>query len=381
MLAAHRPLARMLVKSRAAALGVELDFDDLDVSLDSVHLTRARATLLGVKGVRVTTDAITLATSGLDLVSAEAQGVSVSVEGPATERVLDLAAWSGEHADTYRVPGSAKDVRLEWRAHAAAPAWITMTGGSMSGDGKIAELKATTTAFGVPMGTVGASVAVDASGVTIEAGEKPGGHAPVHATLHTSTRPPTFAVTLRPVETSALGAALGVTLPPSAVVASGHAELTLGHAPSGITGAASLELDGWVPQHPKVLDGIVYGKKTTFESRLQLAEDRASIKLDDIEVRVGKLVLKGAGKVADDSHHTMLRAELSGPIPCSELARGTASNELPGLLGELAGEVAQRAVTGTATVNVSVEADARNLAAAKVTPKVSVGCQLKVPGL
>jgi hypothetical protein len=217
--------------------------------------------------------------------------------------------------------------------------------------------------------------------VTLEAGKKPGAQAPIHATLHTSARPPTLTVALRPVDLTALGAAIGVALPTHAATLSGHADLTLGHGASGVAGTTSLEIDGWVPQHPKVLDGIIYGKKTTSHAHVQVAEDHATIKLDDVEVRAGKLVLKGSGTMADEAHHPMLRLELTGPIACSELATRTASSELPGLLGEIAGEVAGRTVSGTATVNVSVEADAKNLAAAKMTPKVSQGCQLKLPGL
>jgi ADP-dependent NAD(P)H-hydrate dehydratase / NAD(P)H-hydrate epimerase len=332
--------------------------------------------------VRIAADEMTLATSGLStLESVDARGVAVSVEGPATDRILDVAAWASKNAGALHVPASAKDVKLEWRANADAPAWLTMTGGSMTGDGKTAELKAATTAFGVPMGVVRAAVVVDVSGVTLEAGKKQGVEAPIQAKLHTSARPPTLGVTLRPVELAALGAAMGVALPTHAATLSGHADLTLGHGASGVAGTASLEIDGWVPQHPKVLDGIVSGKKTTSHAHLQVAEDRATIKLDDVEVRAGKLALKGSGTMAEEAHHPILRLDLSGPIPCAELARGTASNELPGLLGEIAGEVAGHTVSGAATVNVSVEADAKNLAAAKITPKVSVGCQLKLPGL
>jgi hypothetical protein len=194
-------------------------------------------------------------------------------------------------------------------------------------------------------------------------------------------RPPTLAITLRSVEVAALGAALGVTLPNRPIVASGRADLTLAAPPAGITGTASLELDGWVPQHPKVLDSILYGKKTQVRGRITLAEDRASARLDDLEVDAGKLALRGAGTLAPEERRTMLRVELAGLLPCSELARGTAANELPGFLGEIAGEVAHRAVGGSATVKVRVEAEVHDLANAKVTPTVSAGCALKLPGL
>jgi hypothetical protein len=380
-IAAKGPLTRRLVKSRAAELGIELDFDELEGGFGAVQIRNARLGLMGVQGVRVTATTLRLATRWLTVTSAEATEVGVAIEGSAGERVIELAAWSGAHADAYRVPMSATGVRLEWRARTDAAPWLVMTGGNATMDGEHATFAAPTTAFGVPLGTVGAQFTVDASGVSLDLGKTQGAEPPIHADLKTSARPPSISIALRPVELASLGTALGVTLPNRAITAAGRADLTLAAPPAGIGGTAQLELDGWMPQHPKVLDGIMHGKKTQIRGRLALAEDHASARLDDLEVRAGQLVLRGSGTLAEEGKRTMLRLELQGPLACSELARGTATNDLPGLLGELAGEVAHRVVSGSATVKVTVEADARDLAAAKVTPRVSVGCQLKMPRL
>ncbi len=256
-----------------------------------------------------------------------------------------------------------------------------MSGGSLTADGKTTRFLATaSSAFGIPTGAMSATLAVDASGLTLEAGKKPGGEAPVVATLHTSARPPELNVLLRPVDVAALGTALGIALPARGGVASGHVDLTLGRAPAGVTGSASLDLDGYVPAHPRALDGILFGKKTTLRTRLRVTEDRASIHLDDLDLRAGKLAMKGSGTVTEEGNHAMLRAELKGPIPCSDLARAATGEEL-GALGSLAGELLGRAVSGSALVTVSIEADARNLAAAKVRPKVGAGCEVRLPGL
>jgi hypothetical protein len=384
LLAARGLLVERVVRWRAAALGVDLDFDDLELDGGGVRLSRVRASLDGVRGLRVTAGTVRLGTSWLSVTSVAAEGVSVAVEGPASDRILDLASWSSEHADTYRLPGTASGVRVEWRAREGTPAWLTMGGGSLTTDGKSARfLAATTSAFGVSMGAVGASFAVDAAGVTIEAGKKAGGEAPLTANLRTasgSQSSPELSVTLRPVELSALGSALGLSLPARGAIASGRADLTLGRAPGGASGTASLELDGWVPPHPQALDGLVFGRKTTLRSRLRVSEDRATVRLDEIELHAGRLALKGSGTIAEEGSHAMVRLELSGPIACAELVRAVAKEEL-GVLGSLAGDMAQRVVGGTTVVSVSVEADARDLGAAKVTPKVGVGCAVKLPGL
>ncbi len=393
ILAAHRPLLGVLVRHRAAALGFDLDFDALAPSLDEVRLTHARVGLTGVRGVHVTATSARLTRRGLSLAAVDADGVVVSIEGTPGERVLDVASWSGEHQDTYRLRGAAHDVRLEWRARADTPAWLTMSGGTFTTDGTTARFVATSTsAFGVPTGPVGASFAVDAAGVTIEAGKRDGGDAPVVATLKTAAHPPTLSVTLRPVELSALGTALGLALPgddgnrallhnAGHAVASGHADLTLGRAPAGVSGTAALELDGWTPPHPKTLDGIVFGNKTAVSSHLRLSEDRATVKLDNLEVRAGRLDLKGGGTIIEEGNHALVHLEVAGPIPCSELARSMAKDELGGLFGGLAGDLAGRAVGGSATVTVAIDADSRDLGAAKVKPRVGLGCELKLPGL
>lgn len=379
--AARSALVGMLVQNRASALGIDLDFDDLERTASGAKLSGVRISLSGVRGVRVTATTVRVVTSWLSVTSADADGVAVTVEGPLSDRVLDLASWSGEHPGVYGIRGSAGGVRVEWRARADAPAWLTMSGGALSADGKSARFVATTTsAFGVPLGPVGASFVVDGAGVTIEAGKTAHGEAPLSAVLRTAARPPELRVTLRPVELSVLGTSLGISLPHGAT-ASAHADLTLGKAPAGVSGTGAVEIDGWVPPHPKLLDGVIFGNKTTLRSKLHVTEDRAAVKLDDLEVRAGKLDMKGAGTVTEQGKTAAVKLELKGPIPCADLARSAAKDELGGVLGGLAGDLAGRAVGGSAIVTVLVDADARDLGAAKVTPTVGNGCELKLPGL
>jgi hypothetical protein len=97
-------------------------------------------------------------------------------------------------------------------------------------------------------------------------------------------------------------------------------------------------------------------------------------------VRAGRLDLKGSGSVADTARHPIVHLDLSGPVPCADLAR-MAGQELGGLLGGIAADLGGGMVGGSATLSVSVEADPHDLGAAKVKPRVGVGCGLKLPGL
>src|SRR5262245_10784355 len=84
----------IVVRRRAAALGVVLDWDDLQIGDEVVKLRGARATLAGVDGVEIRADRVRVGRRGMDVTSVDAERVTVEVEGSATDRVLELADWS-----------------------------------------------------------------------------------------------------------------------------------------------------------------------------------------------------------------------------------------------------------------------------------------------
>jgi hypothetical protein len=163
-------------------------------------------------------------------------------------------------------------------------------------------------------------------------------------------------------------------------VASGRVALTLGKrgGSEAIQGSADLLLDGWTPPHPRELSSVITGKRTTLASKIGVAANRSKVSLTDIVLRAGKFELKGAGAVTRAGDHATARLDLKGPIACADLVRSAAKDRF-GFLGELAGEAASGATTGSVVVNVAVEADSRDLRAAKIQPKVGIGCGLKLP--
>lgn len=382
LVGAYRPLLGAFVRHRAAGLGVELDFDQVSWGGGALALRHARATLEGVHGFTVDADRMRVATSGLDVTSVAAEGVAVSIDGSATDRVLELAAWSGEHADAYHLAGSASDVRVAWRATEGAAPWLTATGGRLDSDGKGARFQAAAASVGaVPIGQVGVSWTTDATGVSLDVGKGAAGEAPITARVSTTPRPPRVEVTLRPVKLESLGASLGLALPAPGAVASGKLELVLGKRGSAeaIDGSAQLLLEGWTPPHPRELNGIITGRKTSIAGKLRLAEDRSKITLEDVVVRAGRLELKGAGAITRAADHAVAKVEVAGPIACVELARSAAREDL-GVLGGLAGDLAGATVEGSVSVDVTIDADSRDLRAAKVHPRIGNGCGLKMPG-
>ena len=372
------------MRHRAAAIGVALDFDQVSWGSGALELRHARATLEGVQRLTVAADVVHVARAGLDVTSVDAEGVVVSIDGSATDRVIELATWSGEHAEAYGLPGSASDVRVDWRTQEGATPWLTASGGSLRSDGKSARFQAVAASVGgVPVGQLGVGWTTDATGVSLDVGKGAAGEpsAPIAARVTTTPRPPRVEVTLRPVKLESLGASLGLALPAPGAVASGQLELVLGKrgGAEAIEGSAHLLLDGWTPPHPKELNGIIAHKKTSIAAKLHLAADRSKITLSDVIVRAGKLELKGSGAITRAGDHAVARLEIAGPIACAELARSAAREDL-GVLGGLAGELAGGAVEGSVSVDVTIDADSRDLRAAKVHPRIGVGCGLKMPG-
>jgi hypothetical protein len=377
--AAQVPLVSAYVRHRATKLGVDLGFAELELRRDAVRLREATATLDGVRGVELTAGRFKLRTSGLEVASVDASEVRVEVEGSPTDRLLELSTWASEHGETYRLPGSARDVQARWRAAKGAAPWFTATGGSLDSDGREARITASSASLGgVALGAVSATFAVGQGAVTLELGKGASGEAPVRASLTTGGPAPRLDLTLRPVHLDALGAALGVSAPVPGAVASGQAQLTLGGSGAAATGSASLLLEGWVPPHPRELDGVVSGKRTTISAaKISVAADHGRITLGEVVVRAGKLELKGSGTVAREADHTVAQLDLGGPVACADLARNVAKKEL-GFLGEIAGDLAQGAVVGSVRIDVAIEIDSRDPKNPKVKPRVGVGCKLKL---
>jgi hypothetical protein len=377
---AYRPLLGVFARHAAASRGVDLDFDHIELGGGGLLVQNARFGLTGVGGLGVTADELRLTTRWLAVTSVHAEGVKVDVEGSATDRVLELAAWSGDHADTFRTTGWARPMHVTWRARAGDAPWLDVSEGWLrSKDGQVSFGAHTASVGGVPVGALDATLRVDGTGVTLEAGRGPTGDAPILAKVLTSARPPRVEITLRPVKLDALGAAMGLAFPAPGAVASGQAELVLGDRDGGeaVTGSASLVLQGWVPPHPKELNGVVSGKATTLSTKLAVAADHARVTLSELTVRAGSLALKGTGTIDRAGDHATAKLALAGAIACAELVRSAAREDLGGL-GQLMGDVASGAVKGSATIDVTVEADSRDLKDAKVKPRVGVGCGLKL---
>lgn len=385
----YAPLVRYLVQRETQRLGFLVSYDRITLSdfFSRAELHGVRVDLDGVRGLHADVDDVAVDLDGFRAKRIVTAGVRVAVEGSATDLVLDLGAWSNGHPDLYRVPGEGSRVAIAWASAPGEAPWLALKDGALSSSGVDATFRTpSATVAGLPIGAVGAAWSDAEATITVGLGSESIAVAPIRVELHPKEQPATAALTLRPIKLASLGAPLGLALPalvPRDAVAEGSAALTLGtRAGRGvIEGTASFKLTGWVPPHPRELGGIVYGDHTTFATRLTVSEDHRKVTLSETAVTAGALKLKGGGTVERRDAYALSALDLKGSIPCSDVARSAVASDWGDLAGQLAGSVARIAVDGSVAIKVHVEADTRDLKAAKLTHEVGVGCGLRMPKL
>lgn len=371
--ASYRPLARWWILREARARGVELEFSEMSLGLEKIVLSEARAKLDGVQGVSLRADAVTIALVDLQPSRLDGRGVQVAIEGPLEERIGALSAWTRAHDDAMRVP-AAGDVRVTW-----AP-WFSASGrGTSVGDGS-GQFEGEAAFEGTKLGLATVRWARGAP-VLVGMGKGDPAVAPLRAALEIDKKPMAATITLAPLAVDVAATALGLAAPPTlrGARAEGTARVTLGTPESkGMPqGEATLEVTGWVPPHPRELDGIVFGKKTKLGASFEITPDLAEVRMTKATLEAGAFRLTGRGTVNRQKDHASLRMDLSGAIPCSELGVSVVKNHVSGLLGDLLGGAARMGLGGTAKIAVRVTADTRKLDDAKVDQSVVLACTLR----
>ncbi|MFO0546973.1 MAG: hypothetical protein U0271_01230 [Polyangiaceae bacterium] len=160
-------------------------------------------------------------------------------------------------------------------------------------------------------------------------------------------------------------------VPPMTV--SGSAIVDLANASGDPELSLDLTLEGWVPPHPKELDGVVFGNRTKVSGRVR--RDGLSIGLAELKVEAGALKLKGDGSVSMLGRR-VANITMSGTIPCKDLATSVLSAHLGGAAGMLAGQLANGRVNGDAAVTITAEVPLKDIEDATITPTATLSCSL-----
>ena len=385
------PMARRMAVQRADEHGVVLEPGELSLGLGRVTVLGSRFHLKGLPAVRGTLRELRVSLRGTHPVGVKLRGVEVEAIGSAPTLALGVTEWTKRYPQTFRMPTEADEVTLVWRKAPKADPWLTLAGGAVRRDGATTHFSANKSVLGVcsekddgapvcpDLGKIGAAWTGDEAQVAIGLGADDLGRAPVRLEVRHALAEPTATITLSPVDLARLAGPFGAKLPMKNVTASATIDLTLPKGLEGgvVTGSLDTKLKGYVPPHPRELDGLVFGDTTTLVAKLRVDEARERAELSEVKVIAGAFELRGSGSVFREEAHGALRLDLSGSLPCSALAGSAVDSHLGRVLGGIAGQLARGLVKGNVAVTVAIAARSDDLENAKVTKKIGVGCGLR----
>lgn len=392
-----QPALHERILAEARKRGFELQMESFSVDLDRVVLRNATVRPVGVRGLASRADTVTLGLSGLTwralfrssdaitLTDVDVDGADVHVLGSAPALALELSRWSEQYPVAYDLPARARGVALGWRSSPEQAPWLLITEGRVTREGGDAKFHAgSASALGRHLGPVGSSWSKKDGRIVMGFGQANPAEAPVHLEILLEAPEPLARIELRRTPLEALTGALGFALPLDAkaqqameVAARAEIELPPSLAPSVVHGTLDVTLFGFVPPHPVELQGFLFGDRTTFQTRLTVSEDQATVQLTDVQVAAGAFVLKGEGVVERRADHAGIHLRLSESLPCAALAGAAAETRLGRHWASLTKQLLQKFMQGSVQVMVRIQADSRDLGAAQVTRHIGIGCGLE----
>ncbi len=370
------------VLATAAAEGVTLEPKDISFGWGWVQITQTRVTLERVRSVAMQVGRIDVALDGLTPTGIELTNVEGQVLGSVTNVALELSDWTKAHPGAYALPLTAKNVHVAFVEQAGAAPWLDVSGGALARSASGGAFTAEHARFlSVDLGKIDAGFARENSAVALGFGESDLTRAPFRVEV-TYAPAPTAKFTLAPTAAERLAKPLGIAVPVSGVIVSAETTLAFTGAADAetIQGATSINLKGYTPPHPFELDGFIFGDTTTFDGKFTIPPLRDRITLTEAHLKAGAFELRGNGLLVRSSDHSEASLTLKGQLPCSALASVEASSRVAKLLGQSlgtkAGQLAEKLVNGSVAIGLSISADTRNLAAAKMQRTIGVGCGL-----
>ncbi|MEZ4219378.1 MAG: hypothetical protein R3B13_00525 [Polyangiaceae bacterium] len=368
------------IVAEADARGIQLEPGAIQVGFGWATVSDARFRLKGVQGLVGSAKSIEVRLNWLEPKGVLATDVTLDTAGSAGLLALEISTWAKNYPRTLRLPAQAKNIALTWRERVSEKPWLEVAGAEVAPQKGGAVFRAEAATFaGKPLGQIAASWSSDDAVVGLGFGEADPNHAPVRISVEHALTQPRAKIELRPVKAEELAGPLGVEFPIENVTVSGKVQLDLPKTleVGEVTGTLNVKLDGYVPPHPRELDGIVFGKVTTFDSKLRLNAARTRLELTESKVKAGAFALGGSGVIERAETHATLSLDLSGQLACTTLAGAAAESYLGQTLGKLAGALAKAAMKGSVGVIVKIRADSRKLKEAQVLRTIGIGCGLK----
>lgn len=372
------------VVAEAKARGIDLTPGEISFGWQWVQLSGARAKLIGAPSFEAKVGLIDFQLTNWEPGMIEASDVQVGVSGSLPRVLLELGEWTKNHPKAYELPLVASRIDIKVAEQPAAAPWLEVSAGFLTRTVAGAIFSAQSCKLsGFELGKVGAGYSTKGSSVSIGFGDQSAQAAPLRLDASMDDKGGKVSILLTPTKLGLLGQGIGVPLPLPEVIAAGNVELAFppGLATGEVKGKLSASLKGFVPPHPPELDGFVFGDLTTLDTELAIDAARNRVTLTNTQVKAAKFELKGGGSIVREGQVAIIDVTLKGALPCDALAGAAAESRLGQLLGRASGKqgklTALAFVRGEVTVDVAVTARSDDIANAKLTRKIGIGCGLK----
>jgi hypothetical protein len=358
--------------------GVLLDPGEVTFGWGWVQLSKAKAALIGVKGLSAEIAIVDVELDRLEPKRFTLNGVELTAVGEPIALSNRLSSWRKAHGTKFTEPVFIKPFSVSVHRAAKTPALLALQQGTLD----LTEGRARLSAGSVKLeGRELGAMRVSENRGLLELGFTLGLSSLENPLLSVEAREqPTRSIhfALAPVAFGQLNAGLGTKLSLPDVKISGTIDLAL--PPNTLfsaSGRADLTLAGYIPPHPVELDGFVFGNTTVIGSRFSVEPEALRIRLEDFQLKAGRFELKGVGQLGWEGDQARLRLTLSGHLPCAELTSAVAESRLGRALGRVSGKAARQVLQGHVGVRVVVDADTRDLERARVLKTITPGCGLR----
>lgn len=384
----RKPILRFFIEREAKARGFEIEFDEFDFEFGRVDIERVRFSPIGFSGIKGTLERAAITWEGFwigDVRKIEARSMGLQALGSAADIAIFLSEWGRAYPRAFEAEISAKPITFTWREDEKSAPWLVISGGVLSpaagGTDFVAE---SAVLSGVSVGAVGARWQSERGSISLGFGKNSISDAPVLISIEPKKRPAIATLSLKPSTMADLGNPLGLKLPTEKAQLGGTAKLLL---PDTIVmpgqGALKVELDmslrGYVPPHPKELNRIIFGDTTSFSATLELGANRKSIVISNAQMKAGAFGLKGGGKIERKGVFATIEMKMDGAVRCVDMAQSAVSSHLGNAAGTIVGDMAKNSLKGAMNISLRIEADTRDLGAAKVQQQVSGSCGISIP--
>jgi len=374
------PLVRHLTITHARERGVLLSLGSVKAGWSQARLRNTGFGLLGVEGVKGKVEQLDVTLSGFEPRALLVDGAELTLTGSAPSLAVGVTAWIARYAQLLSIPAEGRGLDVRWRLDANSRPSLVVEKATVVPHPLGASLRAESAElFGYQLGQVGAIWRGDSLRVMLGIGAATLDASPLHIEVFSTLSRPAAAISLRRTTMKRLMTLLSLPLSLQGS-ASGFVELYFSQLLSGpINGVAVVRLRDLPLPVPAEAKALVRSNTTDLSAVINVTADRRTVSLRDLRVYHGAISLHGEARLQRMAEHAVVRVRLQGSLRCVDIAPFVMGSKVGGELGRIVGSMARGMIQGNVTVVVTVEADSRKLAQAKIGHEIGIGCGLRLP--